>query len=166
MAPLQQLQEQLALPGRRMQGPQFHLTLRFLGQPNTTQYDSLLRQLPNMQLPAFTLTLDTLGHFSAANVLWIGPSQVPEALRDLYQDLLLRCASLRMPPPHKAYRPHISLFRQTELPDLATLPAISPILYRPRQLCLYRSVPGPEGSDYHIEASWPLVEPSQALRDT
>lgn len=156
--PLNRLQEQLALPGRRLLGSQFHLTLRFLGQPTPTQYNSLLRQLPTMALPAFTLQLDTLGFFSAANVLWIGPSRVPSALTELYDDLLLRCASLRIPPPHKAYRPHISLFRQTEITDPTTLPAISPIEYRPRQLCLYRSVPSAEGRDYQIEASWLLGE--------
>ena len=155
-----QLQTQLRQPGRRLAASQFHLTLRFLGQLNATQYHSLLRQLPTLSLPSFSLALDQLGYFPGANVLWLGPSQVPSALSDLYQDLLRRCASLRLAPPHKAYRPHISLYRQTELLDVAKLPSISPIEYRPRQLALYRSVPSAVGSNYHIEASWPLLEPA------
>ncbi|MGO4999248.1 RNA 2',3'-cyclic phosphodiesterase [Oceanisphaera sp. W20_SRM_FM3] len=152
------LQEQLALPSRRIPASQFHLTLRFLGQLNATQHHSLLRQLPTLTLSGFTLQLDKLGYFPSANVLWLGPSEVPQALSDLYQDLLLRCASLRLAPPHKAYRPHISLYRQTELSDLSALPSISPIIFRPRQLALYSSVPSALGHDYHIEASWPLTD--------
>ena len=160
--PLGQLQErlqaQLFLPERRIPASQFHLTLRFLGQLNATQYNSLLRQLPTLTLPSFTLQLDQLGYFPGPNVLWLGPSVIPQALSDIYQDLLLRCASLRLAPPHKAYRPHISLYRQTALPDVAALPNINPIIFRPRQLALYRSVPSALGRNYHPEASWPLVE--------
>lgn len=151
----EQLPTQLALPDSRVPLSQFHLTLRFLGQLNDTQEASLLRQLPSIKLPDFTLQLDRLGYFPGAKVLWLGSSQVPSALSDLYQNLLLRCASLRIAPPHKAYRPHISLYRHIALADLAVLPKISPLVFRPHQLCLYRSVPSALGRDYQIEASWP-----------
>lgn len=153
-----QLQEQLAFTARRIPESQFHLTLRFLGQLNNTQAASILRQLPTLSLPAFSLQLDQLGYFPSAKVLWVGPSQVPSVLSDIYQELLLRCASLRLAPPHKAYRPHISLYRSAELAEPSCLPNITALTFSPRQLCLYRSVPNALGNDYHIEASWPLLD--------
>lgn len=158
-APIAQLQAQLQAQqtwsGRAVPLAHLHLTLRFLGQLNGTQAASLLRQLASIKLPAFTLQLDQLGYFPGVNLIWVGPSLVPTALSDLYQDLSLRCASLRIAQPHKAYRPHISLYRHIEPAGLPDLPLIKPIVYQPRQLCLYRSVPSAQGSDYQLEASWP-----------
>ena len=150
---LNQLQDQLALPGRRILSHQFHLTLRFLGTLTDTQSTSLLKQLPQMQLPRFELPLNQLGCFTRANVVWIGTNQVPEALMSLYQEINNRCGSLKLGPPHKAYRPHITLFRHPCLPEL---PTITPIIYRPTKLCLYRSMPNEQGPHYEILESWEL----------
>lgn len=152
-AQLHQLQDRLALPGRRIPSRQFHLTLRFLGALNDTQSTSLMKQLPRMQLPRFTLELNQLDCFSRAKVVWVGPTQVPEALQALYQELNNRCGALKLDPPHKAFRPHITLFRHD---CVVELPPITPIRFQPTQLCLYRSIQSEQGPHYEILASWEL----------
>lgn len=151
---LNRLQDRLALPGRRIPSRQFHLTLRFLGVLSTIQSTSLMKQLPQMRLPRFTLELDQLDCFPRAKVVWIGPSQVPAPLSRLHDDLTLRCRALRLGPPHKAFRPHITLFRHH---CTVNFPSIAPIHYRPTQLCLYSSIQSEQGPHYEILASWPLM---------
>lgn len=155
--PLLRLQAQLALPGPPIPAHQFHLTLRFLGTLSARQCGSLLKQLPRMNLPRFTLELNQLGCFTRARVVWVGPTQIPQALTELHQDLTRRCGALRLGPTHKAFRPHITLFRHSASGDL---PEIAPILYRPSQLCLYSSSRTEQGPSYRILASWPLQGPT------
>ncbi len=150
---LNRLQDRLALPGRRIPGRQFHLTLRFLGELSATQSASLMKQLPLMTLPGFTLELNQLGSFPRAKVVWIGPTCIPDTLSRLHDDLTLRCHALRLGPPHKAFRPHITLFRHH---SAVGLPPISPIRYQPTRLCLYSSIQSEQGPHYEILESWPL----------
>ncbi|WP_157420089.1 RNA 2',3'-cyclic phosphodiesterase [Oceanisphaera avium] len=149
------LQDQLALPGRRVPVHQFHLTLRFLGALTPTQFDSLHRQLSGVRLAKFHLRLDNLGYFPKAQVAWLGPTRVPTALSTLYQELLLRCASLRLAKPHKAYRPHVSVYRNTPAPPRIT---ISPLAFSPPYLALYNSTASEQGVHYEELARWPLVK--------
>lgn len=151
---LNPLQDRLALPGRRIPSRQFHLTLRFLGALGPPQSTSIIKQLSQMRLPRFTLELDHLDCFPRAKVVWIGPTRVPEPLSRLHDELTLRCSALRLGPPHKAFRPHITLFRH----DCAVkLPSITAIHYRPTRLCLYSSIQSEQGPHYEILESWPLT---------
>ena len=152
---LSRLQESLGLAGRRIPARQFHLTLRFLGPLSHIQSRSLLKQLPQIRLAAFELALDRLGCFPRAKVVWIGPSRVPPALSALSDELAARCAALKLGPPHRAFRPHITLFRH-DTPQ--ALPPITPIRYRPSRLCLYSSTLSDQGPNYHILQSWPLTD--------
>ncbi|MCT7654840.1 RNA 2',3'-cyclic phosphodiesterase [Oceanimonas sp. NS1] len=150
---LKALQHRLALPGRRIPPEQLHLTLHFLGQCSREQQDSLLHQLDNLPLPGFTLSLDQLGCFRRAGVVWLGPSNPPPALMALADTVELKCRALGLGKPHKAYRPHITLFRHCKTDKL---PAITPIHYRPKALCLYRSTLTDQGPIYHCLQRWPL----------
>ena len=150
---LNQLQDRLTLPGRRIPSRQFHLTLRFLGTLSVIQSTSLMKQLPQMLLPTFTLELNQLNCFPRAKVVWVGPTHVPDALSRLHDDLTLRCSALRLGPPHKAFRPHITLFRHH---CAVELPPITPIRYQPSRLCLYSSIQSEQGPHYEILESWPL----------
>lgn len=153
--PLGLIQDKLSLSGRRIPQEQLHMTLRFLGNLTERQYTSLLSQLSTMALPRFMLRLEQLGCFPRANVVWIGPTTVPVELTTLYQELNNRCGSLKLAPPHRAYRPHITLFRHPCLPEL---PAITPLIYRPSELCLYQSTHTEQGPYYRIQSRWPLKD--------
>lgn len=149
------LQDWLALPGRRIPSHQFHLTLRFLGQTEMSRQGTLERWLGRRTLPAFTLRLNRLGCFPRAGVVWTGPSRVPGALAQLAEEVGLYCASLKLGPPHRAFRPHVTLFRHCAA---CPLPETEPLVYRPRSLGLYRSVQTEQGPHYEPLHSWPLKE--------
>ena len=147
------LQRRLALSGRRIPSAQLHLTLHFLGQCSPKQQSSLQAQIDRMSLPAFTLQLNRLGCFSKAGVVWLGPDTPPAALMALAGTIALKCRALGANKPHRAYRPHITLFRHCKTD---VLPAIRPLLYRPDTLCLYRSELTDQGPVYHCLQRWPL----------
>lgn len=147
------LQNRLALPGRRVSPEQFHMTLHFMGQCTPEQQTSLLAQIDRLTLPAFALTLDRLGCFAKAGVIWLGPSAPPDSLMKLYETIELKCRALGAGKPHRAYRPHITLFRNC---TSEALPPIAPLHYRPDSLCLYRSELTAQGPVYHCQKRWPL----------
>lgn len=153
--PLTRLQHRLALPGRRIPLHQLHLTLHFLGQCSPEQQASLQQQLDRLSLPGFELDLDRLGCFPRAGVVWLGPSAPPPALMQLADTMELKCRAMGVGKPHKAYRPHITLFRHCKTD---TLPVIQPVHYRPQSLCLYRSTLTDQGPEYHCLQRWPLAE--------
>ncbi|AEY00523.1 2'-5' RNA ligase [Oceanimonas sp. GK1] len=150
---LEALQHRLALPGRRIPPHQLHLTLHFLGQCSPEQQSSLLTQLDRLPLPGIELELDRLGCFPRAGVVWLGPSQPPPALMTLAETVELKCRALGIGKPHKAYRPHITLFRHCKTHDL---PVITPVPYRPQALCLYRSTLTDQGPVYECLKRWLL----------
>ncbi|PSJ42409.1 RNA 2',3'-cyclic phosphodiesterase [Zobellella endophytica] len=153
--PLARLQDHLVLPGRRIPPEQLHLTLRFLGETTAAHQQALQRHLNRLALPAFALTLDRLGYFPRAGVVWIGPSRPPEALMGLADELELGCHALGTAPSHRAFRPHVTLFRHC---NGTTLPAISPLTYVPERLALYRSTLTEQGPRYDCLQAWPLRE--------
>ncbi|WMC10221.1 RNA 2',3'-cyclic phosphodiesterase [Oceanimonas pelagia] len=152
-SPLKKLQQRLDLPGRRIPPHQLHLTLHFLGQCTPEQQTSLLQQLDRLPLPALELVLDRLGCFPRAGVVWLGPSRPPAALMALADTVELKCRAPGVGKPHKAYRPHITLFRHC---TTAALPAIPSMHYRPEALCLYRSTLTDQGPEYHCLKRWEL----------
>ena len=151
---LKALQHRLALPGRRIPPEQLHLTLHFLGQCSPEQQASLQQQLDRLSLPGFELDLDRLGCFPRAGVVWLGPSTPPPALMALADTVELKCRALGIGKPHRAYRPHITLFRHCKTDKL---PAITPIHYQPQALCLYRSTLTDQGPVYDCLKRWPLA---------
>lgn len=153
--PLARLQDRLSLPGRRIPPEQLHLTLRFLGETTAVHQRALQRHLNRLVLPTFALTLDRLGCFPRAGVVWIGPSRLPESLEGLADELELGCRILGMASSHRAFRPHVTLFRHC---SGTALPAISPLTYTPARLALYRSTLTEQGPRYDCLQSWPLRE--------
>ncbi|MBL1378982.1 RNA 2',3'-cyclic phosphodiesterase [Zobellella iuensis] len=152
---LGRLQDWLALPGRRIPAHQLHMTLRFFGQTEPSRQAALVRWLGRHALPAFSLRLDRLGCFPRAGVVWTGPGRVPEALARLADELGRYCAGLKLGPPHRAFRPHVTLFRHCAA---CPLPKTEPLVYRPRSLGLYRSIQTEQGPHYELLRSWPLRE--------
>ncbi|PSJ41468.1 RNA 2',3'-cyclic phosphodiesterase [Zobellella taiwanensis] len=154
-SPLARLQDRLSLPGRRIPAAQLHLTLLFIGRLGHDDRAALLRRLARMPMPGFELVLDRLGCFPRAGVVWAGPSAPPAVLMTLAGAVELACRTLGQPRPHRAYRPHITLFRHC---TTDTLPPMSPLVYRPRELCLYHSELTAEGPLYHCLQRWPLTD--------
>ncbi|WP_108649888.1 RNA 2',3'-cyclic phosphodiesterase [Dongshaea marina] len=157
--PLQLLQKQLVSSGRAVHPDNFHLTLAFLGmtpENRLAELDQLAKQLAGTP---FEITLDTLGHFKKARVLWIGPGDLPAPLELLASTLARRISELGIHVDWRTpYRPHATLYRkwQGALPELE----IPPIRVKIDAFSLFESRSFPEGVRYLELARYPLQEHS------
>lgn len=100
-----------AQPGLRLTpAAQMHLTLHFLGEADVGVVASALA---TVRAAAFTLTLDGVGHFSAAEgdaVLWAG-IQHNDSLRQLHTAVGAALGVTGFRPEARPYHPHLTLAR-------------------------------------------------------
>lgn len=90
---------------------QYHLTLRFIGDPGHLNLDDIDRALRAVQAPAFALNLMGTGHFplrGAPEVLWVGVEENPSlaSLRNRVESALVRAG---LPPEGRKFHPHVTL---------------------------------------------------------
>lgn len=100
---------------------QFHLTLRFLGDVETSKVSKLESALAKIQAIPFDMTLKGVGCFpenikKPTRVLWAGLS-APKALYELQKAVELACIGAGFGEQDKPFNPHITLARlKTETP--------------------------------------------------
>lgn len=142
--------------GRRVVAENIHLTLAFLGlvtEPDQARYEAAAS---GVQSSAFTLTLDQLGCFRRAGILWVGPSKIPAELLALVRSLNEALRSCGFTPESREYRAHLTLARNVQqCPDRDI--GLSPILWEVRQFALVQSHTESRGATYEILRRWELV---------
>ncbi|MDF2178542.1 RNA 2',3'-cyclic phosphodiesterase [Aliiglaciecola sp. CAU 1673] len=133
----------------------FHITLAFLGEVNNNQLISLYEAAGELHGNSFLLHIDQLGYWSKPRVLWIGPSQVPESLKELVSALANAGARLGIRKDNRPYMPHISLVRKVALnpPNALIAPDFELTFNR---FHLFESKSTNKGVVYHPLHSWPL----------
>ncbi|MDD0843641.1 RNA 2',3'-cyclic phosphodiesterase [Pseudomonas sp. Gutcm_11s] len=138
------------LDGRLVPVANLHVTLAFLGHLPESRLP-LLRQLPQ-QLPlselAFDLQLDRLDCWHGG-LLHLAPSQLPAELMALAGGLRQLLDTAGLPGDGRAYRPHLTLARESSRPQVPTPLSVR---WRAEELVLYQS----EQGGYLPLASWPL----------
>lgn len=141
--------------GRRLSPEQIHLTLAFLGSINTDKTQCMHQAAAQVFGQAFTLQLDTAGHFPKPQVVWLGTSQMPVALKtfqfNLVSQLNRKCDYT---PESRPFVPHITVWRKVKrvlLPEY-----LSPLKWPVDRFVLARSRTIPSGAEYSIVESWPL----------
>jgi 2'-5' RNA ligase len=153
-------------PVRWVRPQGLHLTVKFLGSIEPERLAAIAAGLGRASAgtPGLTLGLRELGAFPSferARVLWAGLDAEP-ALELLVDRVERAMADLGFPLEGRAFRPHVTLGR---LKDGARLPpaAIREIedaapggSCLADRLVLYESRPGPGGSVYGEQASFPL----------
>jgi 2'-5' RNA ligase len=153
------------LPGARWSlDDAFHLTLRFIGEVDHATFDDVLFALGEIEADAFELALAGVGHFpprGPPRVVWAGVRANPvlAALQARVEGAVVRAG---LPPEARNYSPHITLARLRAPPlervqaYLArhALFAVEP--FAVEAFHLYSSRMTSEGSQYRIEASYPL----------
>lgn len=142
--------------GRDMRAANLHLTLAFLGDCEEGLLPCLESVGDALDGAGFTLTLDQLGHFREARVLWLGCSHPPEALLALQarltEQLTQRCG---LAPPPQRFLPHLSLRRAVYHPCPWPEGAV-PLRWSVDSFTLVESIPGPDGVTYLPIHLWPL----------
>ena len=100
--------------GRLVHAADLHLTLAFLGELAPAETSAAAEALRQTAGAAFELSLDRLGYFRRARVLWIGPDHTPQALLDLHALLWMRLESLGFEQERRPFRPHVTVARGTK----------------------------------------------------
>lgn len=131
---------QQGFSGRPVPAANLHLTLAFLGHlPESTLglLEGLPPRLPLRQL-AFDLQLDRLDCWHGG-LLHLAPNQPPAELLALASGLGGLLGGAGLPSEPRAYRPHLTLARDSRLPGHIDQPRFA---WRPEELALYRSEQG------------------------
>jgi 2'-5' RNA ligase len=153
------------VPGAKwVQRAQLHLTLRFIGEVETAQFQTIKTALQAVEGAPFTIALRGVGQFPpkrAARVLWVGVD-APPALMQLQREIE---AALDFPPEERPFSAHITLARlKTPAPApvvqryLAAHAAFQTEAIPVNEFILYSSVLSPQGAHYRPEAVYRLTE--------
>lgn len=140
--------------GRPVPVANLHLTLQFLGNVSDERLAAVTAAGRAVACPHLVMTLDRTGWFEAAQVLWLGCSEAPEALVRLAGELgqqLVAVAGLT--PDPRPFRPHVTLARKVRNPP--GLRAPRPVTWTVDGFALLESVTAPDGARYGVLEAFP-----------
>jgi 2'-5' RNA ligase len=115
-----------------------HLTLFFLGQVDSAQQQRLVTAAQQINVSAFSLTLDHLACFAKPKILYLVPSVIPDALWQLQQQVAALCKAEGFSDSHDNYRPHITLARHA-ICDAEFKQPVAPLTLQVSEFALYQS---------------------------
>lgn len=141
--------------GRKVAGEILHITLSFLGDVPEDSLTCLTEGAGAIRAPAFSLTLDRLGWFRRAGVVWVAPEAVPRELIHLAGEINKVVLGCGLEPDGRAYQPHLTLSRKSRRPPRRL--DFAPIHWDIRDFCLVRSVTHAAGPEYRVLKRWVLT---------
>jgi 2'-5' RNA ligase len=130
---------------RPLRTEDLHLTLAFVGQLPDERARSLARELPR-QPSGVEWTLDRLGSFARARVLWAGGAGSP-GLSGLAEQIRTLLARASIPFDPRPFVPHITLARGMAAP-FQPMPMTPPVICRFGAVHLVESVTSGSGPRY------------------
>jgi len=156
-ARLHQRMQALGIRGRAVSVSNLHLTLVFLGACADETRAAAIAAAARVTFAPFRLTLDRLGYFARARVLWLGPDRTPCPLQALVTALRGELAAAGVieegqDKQTKAFRAHVTLARKAAPP--AELGLVEPVEWPVCAFELMESVPSPRGVSYRVLAGW------------
>ncbi len=132
--------------GRAMQARNLHLTLAFIGELDPQRAHTLADDCSDLAAERCDWTIDTLGCFSRARVAWAG-GPLNEQLAGCAARARTRLDERGIPFDHKAFVPHVTLFRDVRRFDCAGALA-DPIPWRSDHVALYAAERDERGPIY------------------
>lgn len=144
--------------GRPVAAANLHITLAFLGSVDADRQRCAETAAAGITTPAFTLTLDTLGHWPRPQVSWVGSDVTPDAMNELQAYLRRALGECGFELDNRPFRPHVTLLRKAGgRPGFA--PALeAPIQWPVTRVHLVASVTRAQGAEYRIVGTWPLAK--------
>ncbi|MEN8179761.1 MAG: RNA 2',3'-cyclic phosphodiesterase [Pseudomonadota bacterium] len=142
--------------GGRLHHPDdLHITLVFLGQVDDSQHLCIQQVADTIDCSAFTLQLDTIGHWPRPRILWCGPAEQPDALQTLVKDLQKGLLDCGFEPERRRYSPHVTLHRKVRHAEAGLID--NPIEWQAGEFVLATSWGGVPGQPrYRILHRWSL----------
>ncbi|MEX6502820.1 RNA 2',3'-cyclic phosphodiesterase [Pseudomonas zhanjiangensis] len=148
----------LHLPGRPVATDNLHLTLAFLGSQPLTRLAELRQVAASLHLPGFVLHLDRLQQ-RRNGLLYLAPSQPPEALLTLADSLQQALRELGIALDERAFHAHLTLMRRCPRRPAAAAPSFT---WTVDHFCLFASQQASQGINYHRLQQWPLLPQAHA----
>lgn len=137
--------------GKVVQVDNLHITLAFLGNVPETDLPCLENMAEHIRFTPFTLQLDHLGVFSRARVLWLGATDVPDALQVLADKVGDGVAGCGFELDKRPFKAHLTLMRKvSHLRDFT----IKPVNWQINSFCLVQSHTYSEGVQYEVIRRW------------
>ncbi|NRQ41474.1 RNA 2',3'-cyclic phosphodiesterase [Rheinheimera sp. YQF-2] len=147
LLPYQQQVLKLCPDAKAVDTDNLHLTLFFLSQTDSEQQQRLSSAAEQIKLSAFSLTLDALSCFAKPKILYLAPSQLPDALLQLQQRVAQCCKAEGFSDIHDSYRPHITLARHAVCAEDCYRP-VPPLIFNVTEFALYCSKNSGSGVSY------------------
>jgi len=153
------------LPGARWVEPeQLHLTVRFIGEVDSSVFALVREALTEVRAEGFPLQLDGIGFFpprGSPRVVWAGIRKSEELLR-LHHRIESALVRSGLAPEERKFSPHITLARLKNTPSqrigayLAQNGLFVTEEFRISEFFLYSSVLNSRGARHYIEEEYPL----------
>jgi len=131
-----------------------HLTLRFLGLIDAETEQQLEQQISLMDKPKFSLTLDSLEHWTKPKILCLTGQNEDPALSMLAKNCSALASQLNLYEDKNPFTAHITLARKAK--NLPTSMNIKPLVLMPTTIHLFHSQSTVDGVKYQILRSWNL----------
>ncbi len=144
---------------------QIHLTIRFIGQVDESQFKQISEVLSEICVAPFALQLRGAGYFpprKKPKVLWVGLDSNPELLK-LHAGIERAIERVGIPPETRKFHPHVTLGR---IRDRTPANEVAPFVVRnslfatePFQIdrfILFSSILRSEGAIHRKEGEYPL----------
>ncbi len=153
------------LPGARWIDPeQMHLTLRFIGDVDSTVFQDVREALAEVRGETFTMQLEGVGFFpprGTPRVVWAGVRKNEQLiqLRNRVEAVLVRAG---LEPEGRKYSPHITLarLRNTPISKIGAFLVQNSMFmsgdFQVNEFLLYSSVLNSRGARHYIEEGYPL----------
>ena len=153
LSPLSKLKRECG--GRAHPASNLHITLNFLGMVDTETRACLEQAAGEIVLPPFELTLDRFGYWPRPRVMWLGCSETPEPLARLVAELNRGMERCGLEPERRPYHPHLTLLRKAMQAPAGPAPELP---WPVTDFVLAESASTPNGVEYRVLRSWPLLE--------
>lgn len=145
------------LPGKPVPPPNWHVTVRYLGDMTDVAYDRFVHALDQVEKPApFRMAFSGLGAFpkpTKGSVLWLGIGNGEAELVALADACQGTGLLVGLEPDDRPYQPHLTLARvqppRNLWPWLAAVPE-PPINIEVAEVGIYRTHLGGRTADYEL----------------
>ena len=151
------------LPGRQSPLENWHFTLRFIGNADSSQRAKLVENLGSVNFGnSFDIEFDQFGAFPnprRARVVWLGIAKGREALERVAEKAENAVVVSGFAPEARKFSAHLTISRLKQPEPIAQfLTKVRKVDARMqvREVILYRSEPGRGHSRYSVVAAFPL----------
>jgi len=144
-----------ACRGRILHKKNWHITLAYFGASDSDTQTCIEEQAEKIKAQPFELSLSECGYWKKPAVAWLAPSSIPDALKQLANDVQQNLVPCGYEAEDRDYRPHITLVRKAK--RVPSTSEIQPIPWYVEKFCLVESITSPEGANYQVLKSWDFL---------